>query len=604
MLKKKKKNPANRGSTFWVISLLVIACLTAGWWFWRDMYVVSSPRLNFVLVSINQELRKFLSGETLALHPRDRVKIIKVSTNIPFNQHVRLEAKGFDVSSLTYEELSISDLLPGREIFDHYMFHILIKYRNQDLGYLDWSIRPYAEDWLEKANRTIDDDRRLAILETALRLLPEDREIKRKLLDEYKALKHWEQAAALIEEMTGENQDEDKLIELLEVYTAMQNSDGVISVLKKLVRLNPDDLDVRSQLAETLEAAEQLDEAISEYETLSKQMDKEDSLTIYKHLGYLHTKKGRFEKAIAYYLKAADLDQKDANLYYNLSYLYEKTNQQEKADFYLGNAVTLNSEDLENRLKLAYRLIDKKMLKKADKYLREVLAERPDSLEALVLMAQLLEQLGKKKELKKIYEKILSVDPKNETVIYNLGALEYGAGNLKASLNHFKKYIKSHPKDATVHGIIFDIYRKQKNTKMALKEALILVELRPKETDLYHYIFEHLNARGDYKKIISIMKKGLKFSPKETAFRECLVFAYLKTGKEPAAIGQMEKILKTRPRDTDLLFHLARLKEKHGDFKGALGAYKRIIEILPDNEEAEESYLRLRLKGVNGERKK
>ena len=63
----------------------------------------------------------------------------------------------------------------------------------------------------------------------------------------------------------------------------------------------------------------------------------------------------------------------------------------------------------------------------------------------------------------------------------------------------------------------------------------------------------------------------------------------------------MTEILKRRPNDIDLLLNLARLREKHGQFKAALDAYRRVIEISPDHEEAEEAYLRLRLKGVRHE---
>ncbi len=75
----------------------------------------------------------------------------------------------------------------------------------------------------------------------------------------------------------------------------------------------------------------------------------------------------------------------------------------------------------------------------------------------------------------------------------------------------------------------------------------------------------------------------------------------MKTGKEALAIKQIEAILKARPKDVDLLLHLARLREKQEKYAEALKAYKKIIEISPDHEEAEESYLRLRLKGIRGE---
>jgi Tfp pilus assembly protein PilF len=242
-------------------------------------------------------------------------------------------------------------------------------------------------------------------------------------------------------------------------------------------------------------------------------------------------------------------------------------------------------------------------LKKARKQLSEVLQETPESLEALLLMAQVLEKLEEKGELKKIYKRILSLEPKNETMIFNLGVLEYEAGNLKASSNYLKIYLESHPKDVATHEIVFDIYKKQNNVEMAFKEAHVLVELRPKEIGPYYYIFDHLAAKGDYEGIIRIMEKGLEANPKQTDLRGYLVLAYLETGKEELAIEQIEKILKVRPEDIKLLLHLARLQEKREEYSKALAAYEKVLEISPDHEEAQEAYLRLRLKGVRGEGK-
>ncbi len=756
-----------------MIALLVAAAVTAGWLLWRGIYDVS-PRFDFVLISVNHESQKVLSGETLRLHPKDSVKILKISTNMLSDLGVRLVSRSFDVGALRHEEMILSAILPNQEIFDHYNFRVLIKYRNQDLGYIDWQVQPGAEDWLDKASRTINSDHRLAILERATQFLPDNRQIKTRLLEEYRSLKRWKQLAPMLEDMAKKKPDQEILVDLLEVYTAMQSEDGIISVLKRLIELNPDDLETQNQLAEIFEGTGKLKEAIIEYEGLLGRLDKKDRLPFYNRLGYLYTKIGRVEKAIFFYLKAVELDKKDANLYYNLSYLYEKIGQKEKADFYLGSAVGLKSKDMEGRLTLAERLIKKKDLKKAKEYLSEVLKEKPKSFEALLLMAQVLEKRGEKEELKEIYKRILSLEPKNETVTFNLGVLEYETGNLKASLNYLKAYLKSHPKDFAVHEIVFDIYKKQNNVRLAFKEARVLIELRPKEIGPYYYIFDHLAAKGDYEGVIRIMEKGLEANPKQTdfkmylalaclktgeglkkarkqlsevlketpkslealllmaqvleklgekgelkknyvrilslepknetvmfnlgvleyeagnlkaslnylktylkshprdvaaheivfdickkqnnvemAFKEAqvlvelrpkeigpyyyifdhlaakgdyddiirimekgleanpkqadlrgyLVLAYLETGKEELAIGQIEKILKVRPKDTKLLLHLARLQEKREEYSKALAAYAKVLEISPDHEEAQEAYLRLRLKGVRGEGK-
>jgi tetratricopeptide (TPR) repeat protein len=597
---KRKKRPVYRRSAFWLIILILIAVSISVWWLWRGLYVIP-PRLNFILLTVNKEPQKILSGEILALHPKDKVKIVEISTNVPFNLFIRLVAGGLDVNALRYEEMNISELLPEKKILDHYKFRIWVKHRNQDLGYVEWKVQPYAEDWLGKAERTINPEQRLAILESASRRLPEDSEIRRRLLDEYKSQKLWEKAVRMLEDMAGKALDEDILMELLDVYTSMQSKDGIISVLERLVNLNPDDLETRMELAETLEKKGELKAAVKEYEALLGRMEEEDKLPVYKRLVYLCAKAGPLEKAISYYLNALKIDKKDVNIYYNLSYLYEGINQKDKADFYLDKATELKSEDTESRLKLAHRMIEKGEFEKAEKYLMQILKKDANSLEALLLMAQIMERREEKEALKGIYERILSQDPKNDIVRYNLGALEYAAGNLDASLRHFESYVKARPKDASAHGILFDIYKKQKKDDMAFNQARTLVELRPEDIEPYHYIFDYLSSRGHYNKIVYFMDMGLEANPDQTDLRAYLVLAYVKTGKEKLAIKQIEEILKIRPNDVKLLMHLARLREKNGDLDGAMEAYKQIIDISPGHEDAEEAYLRLRLRRVKDE---
>jgi len=564
-----------------VTVLLLLSSLAGGWWLWHYKFT-QSPRLNYITLSINHETHRILSGETLALHPNDRVKILDISTNIPFNLNIRLSAEGLDVNALRYEELTIADILPHKEAFDRYNFIIHVKRYNRDIGDLIWVVQPYTEDWLDKANRIIDNDMRLAILERGQRLTPENRRLRRRLLDEYKALKKWKQAARMLEEMAEKKVDHDTLAELIEVYKNMDNKDGIILTFKRLIDLDPDDLEARTELAEILEKSENWNSAIQEYEDLLKRTKEEDRLQIYKSLGYLYTKTGKPEKAISCYLSAAKIDQKDANLHYNLSYLYEKINQEEKSNFYLDNAITLRSNDLEGRLKLALALMKRGEFEKARKYLSEVLKKDPGSDEALTLMAKVMEKQGDKKSLKTIYRKILSLNPEDETITYNLGALEYEEGNLKGALPFFKKYVKLHPEDATVHGILLDIYKKEKNLPLAFKEAVILVKLTPKESDIYDFIFDYLKQKDEYEKIIPIMEKGLQANPKEIVLREYLVSAYLKTGRDDHAVKQMEEILNAKPKEIEpLLMDMFENLRAKGAYEKIFRIMKRAVEAYP-----------------------
>ena len=666
MLKKCKENKARSSLGFLFACLLILVLVAAGWWFWNHM-TSPSPHLNFIVLTINGEPRKVLSGESVLLHPNDKVKISEISTSIPLNLNIRLVAENLDVNALRFEEMPIARLLPEQEAFNHYTFRIQVKHYNEDMGFMIWNIRPFAEDWLDKASRIIDDHLRLELLERGVALLPDQDKLVRRLLDEYKKQKKWEKAASLLEKMKGKKEDPNALKELLDIYGKTDHKEKTIQVLKDLLRIAPENVEARFRLAAAFEEKGSLDQAIREYETLVTKANEQDRLLIYKNLGYLYTETEKWKEAINCYQKAAELDQKDANIYYNLSFLYEKINNQEKSDFYLENAITIKSDDLAGTLKLARNLFERGEDEKAGVYVSQVLKKDADNLEALALMARLLEKTGDKNALKSVYGKMLALQDDNQTILYNLGVLEYETGDLEKSLSYLNRYIALQPGDAVAHGILFDIYKQRKNTEMALKQAHLIQAVAPGEIEPYLYIFDHLKDKSDFEKAIPLFEQGLKSNPDNTDLMACLItsylrtdreslaveemerllektpenispllqnmfddlskkglysdiirimgkaahvypknvilrefltVAYLKTSNEKAAILEMEKILSLKPDDINLLLQWARLCEKNNDIKRAESAYKRVLDIAPNNEEASEAYLRLRLEGV------
>jgi len=597
----RRRSRSNR-TVFWVTIFLSAFIIVLAWWLWSGLYNVS-PRFNYILIEKNEQPLRLLNGEVLQLHPNERVRIQKISTNILFNHGIRLSAKGLDVNALLYENLTFANLLPNRDIFRKYNFRVEVKRFNVDLGYLDILVEPHIEDWLDKAARTIDGDRKIQILQQAMEFAPDDERIRDRLIETYKAQKQWKQAALMLEKIATEAPNQKVLYNLLEVYEALADKEGIILALTMLVDMDPNNLDAQLQLAAALEKEERLKEAITIYERLLEKVKEEDSLPLHKTLGFLYSKTDQTKKAISSYLRAADVDKNDVNLFYNLSFLYERSGEKDKADFYLAKAVSLERGDVESRLKLAESALQKGSLKEAEKYLSEVLALKPDSVRALSLFAKIKEKQGDKDKLKQAYRKLLFLDPKNDTLIYNLGILEYETGNLERSASYFKKYLKGHPKDVQVHGFMFDIYQKQKKTDLAFREAQILSKLRPKEMKYYTHQFEYLNRRGDYKKMIETMKTGLKSLPNNLELRQYLVVAYLKTGQEGLALDQMEKILQKKPRDVTLLLQIATLQEKKGEPVEALRTYKKILDISSNHSEAKKAYLRLLLQQAKTEEK-
>jgi len=568
-----------------------------GWRIWTG-YITVHPEFRSLLISLNGQPHLLLPGERFKFRPTDKVKILEISTNVFLNLGVRLVAEQMDVNALRYEEMDIASLLQGSELFEPPDIRVYVKHHNEVMGYVDWQIRPREEDWLTKAERIIDPRLKVEFLERAAAQLPEDLTVKRRLIDAYKTTGQWEKAAKLLEKMVGKPPTADTLKELLDIYRSGANRQKMITVLERLIDAEPENVNDKVQLAELLDQTGKRKEAALIWESIVGRLEEKDRISVYKHLGNFYAETGQTAKAIQAYLGAERWDKQDANLYYNLYTLNEKIGQSKKALEYLEDAVKLNPNDADGRMRLAEESVKSGDYAKAESYLAEILKRNPKSIQALLLWMQVAERQKDDQKLKRIYAQILALEPENENVIYNLGALEYEAGHWKESLSYFKRYGAKHPEDPDIHATLLDLYKKIGDQDAAFKEAQTLVRLRPKALDGYLTMLESLERQKKYKEMIPLAEQGLKQAPETLALMEYLLLANIETGNEAGALSQLREIVKLRPKDPTLWLQLARLSEKLDRNQEAIEAYRHVMQLSPDNQEAEDAYLRLRLMGV------
>ena len=553
------------------------------------------PVFNHIVIEHNGTNKWLTPDQTLHTHPYDTLKIVKIATSVPFNRGIRLFSEGFDVNALS-EEMVIAELLPGRDIFRHYTYTIRIKHGNDCIGKVGLVVSPTVEDWLERANRIIDPEKRLDFLNMAMKEEGDNLRLKIRLADEYLAFKKWEQGARVIEDIVAEKQDLGFMKKLVDAYEHLNDYNKVIATLKRILAKTPDDLEIRLRLAGLLEKQGRLKEAAHQYTVILPRLSKTEKTVAMKNIGFLLFQAGQKKKALYWYLKAAKYDRKDPDLYYNIGSIYEELKRHELAENYLRLALDLKKDDIEGRLRVGQSLFKKGKLEQAKRYVQEILTMDPNHLEALTILAAIAEKEGDKNALRTSYEKILSHDPKNTTLLFNLGVLEAERGNLKEARSYLERLVKIDPKDVQARDALFDLYQKEKKGDLAFKQAVELINIEPKKISYYRYIFKYLVDKSDFKQLAQYMLKGVEANPKDFQLRQYLILAYLKLEKNELAMGEMETALKLRPNDTTLLHQLAKLKEETGDLERALALYKKIVSISSDDEKAAEAYLRLRLK--------
>jgi tetratricopeptide (TPR) repeat protein len=553
------------------------------------------PVFHYMVFEHNEMRKRLISDQTLQAHPHDRLRIAKIDTSVYFNRGIRLFSEGFDVNALQ-EEIVIAKLLPRQDIFRRYTYTIKVKHGYECIGQVDLVIFPTVEDWLAKADRVIDPEKRLAFLNMAVQEEGGDLRLKMRLADEYLALEKWKEGAHIIEDIVKERQDLTLLGKLVDAYERLHQYNEVIATLRKILARAPDDLETRLRLAGLLEKQGRLREAVREYAVILPSLSEDERILCMKNMGYLLFQDGRKQEALKWYLKAAKYDRKDPDLYYNIGSIYEELKRYELAENYLRLAIDLNKDDIGGRLRLGQSLSKKGKLKQAKGYVKEILERDPDHLEALILLANIVEREGDKEALKGIYKRILSHDPKNTTILFNLGVLESEGGDVGKALHYLERLVTTDPKDIQARQALLDIYQRQGKNDLAFNQAVELTKLTPRDVTNYDYIFQYLMDQSEYGQLAEYMRKGVEADPKNFHLRQYLILAYLNLKRNELAVKEMNAALKLRPNDTGLLRQLAQVREEQGDLAQALELYKKIMEISPGDEEAENAYLRLRLK--------
>lgn len=632
----RKRRVKRRTSPFWPVILILVLLILL---LYKTIVCLTPeiPRLNYVIIKKNDSIIKLLNGETLTLRPSDIIRIEEVSTNICFNHGVRLYSPKMDIESARFEPCTLDYLAGKLNIFEIHSYVISVKRFNKEIGRFKITVKLTPKELIERAQRIINIQKRIQFLEKAHKLYPDDGKIIKTLINDYRKEKRWDKLISLAE---GLKKTEENLRILLDAYEKSSRKKGIISTIKELLKINPKDLNLILRIATLYEESGNIESAINYYKMAIPLSTKEKKHKLYKTIGYLFAKKGKLKSSISYYEKAHQLSPKDSDVLYSLSSLYQKTGNKKQAQRYLRLAIEARPEDIENRLILSEQLIKEKRYKEAKKYLREILKKRPDSLDALVLSLKIAEKTGDKAKQKFFYKKLIKLKPEKPVLIYNLGVLEYETGDLKSALKHINEYLRKRPRDPDGRELLFNIYRRLKMNKLALKSAINLLELRPENKTAYEFIFDTTRDKNIYLKLIPLIKKGLKKNPKSRVLQDYLIFVYVELGKDELALKEMENALKSRPGDISLLFQIGALyensgkidsaidtykkiinlskgsekikekvmgilfenaqkHEKQGKYRSAMAYYRLILDIYPDNETAQEGYLRARLKTLS-----
>lgn len=340
--------------------------------------------------------------------------------------------------------------------------------------------------------------------------------------------------------------------------------DQAAAILREALRLAPDYLPARLELAASLLAAGDSDETGRLYEAILKSVSKSSDASaaaaeaLYG-MGRVEAARGHTSAALESYRKACELFPSYGAAQYALALAYRKLGDPEKAEphFRAYEANRTVTPPLEDPLRDAVQTLNL-------------------GAEAHLERAIGLERQGKLAEAIAEQEKALEIDPQNVQANINLISLDARQGELDKAEQHFQAAVRLNPHRADAyydHGILLIWEKKDSEAERAFRQALAI---NPFYAEARNNLGLLLERQGRTEEALAEYEAAVKDKPDYRLAHFQAATLLVKEKKYDAAIGHLLETLTPEDDSTPrYLYALAIAYGRKGDLKNALAYIRR-----------------------------
>jgi tetratricopeptide (TPR) repeat protein len=206
------------------------------------------------------------------------------------------------------------------------------------------------------------------------------------------------------------------------------------------------------------------------------------------------------------------------------------------------------------------------------------------------------EKAKMKREAAAAYEELTALTPADKEAQRRKGILYFEMKQFGRAAKAFSEVARIDSRDVHAREYLVRIYTDQKNPSQALAVLAELIRLRPTHWEYYPQAVSLYNQLGAYEEMPRTFGEAVERAPERGELRYFLGVRYEKRGLLVQGREQLEAAVKVSPQNKDYLKHLAALYERLGEEDAALAAYGKVVEIEPNDREAQESYVRLKVR--------
>ncbi|HUI93810.1 MAG TPA: tetratricopeptide repeat protein [Chitinivibrionales bacterium] len=270
-------------------------------------------------------------------------------------------------------------------------------------------------------------------------------------------------------------------IEMAQVYNKLGNDRGELEAYKKLVTMDPQNLEANKRLGYLLMKGGAVTDAMVYLEMANTLSNKDPDIMILLAQGYIKT--NRAKDAIDVLEKAKALKTDDADIRLQLVELYKKTDQPKKALEEMKQLIAIKHD---NKILLPYAsaLYEDGKCKEAEDVIEDIKATDPENIEALMVLARALRCEKKLDQSVETYKEISYINPNYAPALYERADVHLQQNKPQWAKTFFERALRADPNYALGYLGLARLAKMQKNNALYLQNLDKAIQLDPNNAEI------------------------------------------------------------------------------------------------------------------------
>ncbi len=369
-------------------------------------------------------------------------------------------------------------------------------------------------------------------------------------------------------------------------YALLNKTSLALEAAKEALRLAPEKLDYRRNLADIYAAAFEVDSAAVQYEEVVRQ-DSDNIEARYNLARLLQVHKPL--KALEVYRGIISRFGPEWEVLLPIAELSNKLGQFDSAASALHEMITLDPNNVELRRTLAQTYIRAGKLDSALGAYNALRQIAPDNLEFVAEVAGV--HLLKKEydTAATLFHSILARDTVSLEVKLRIGELYFAQLEKDSTLAPTARKIyegirEEHPADWHAYWFLGAIGSITHDDSLTVRNFRKVTELAGWNADAWVYLSNVFLVNNNYTEVAHILESAIKVVPDDFRVNFLLGFSYSRLGRNVEAIRVLEHAHQLKPKDEDALSQLALVYDGLKQFEESDRLYEEVLKLNPKND--------------------